>query len=223
MGSQADQVHQDILDRVLQRRLLPGDVIDETELRDRLGLSSTPVREALIALEAKGLIHRPPRGGARIAAFDLEGLVKSIEALAEIEGAVAYRAARRVNVAQAETLRAAAETCQNAAADAGFVQKAYYDLNLQFHRAMIDAGGNEALGGMLQQLGLRLIAYLVARHDLPGEMQRSAADHARISAAVLDRNGDLARELMIRHVLFADSMALDVLNRVKGLAGSGAQ
>lgn len=219
MGLQADQVRKDILDRVMERRLLPGDAIDESDLRDRLGLSSTPIREAFIALEATGVVHRPPRGGARIAAFDLEGLVKAVETLAEIEGAVAFRAARRINAAQAKALQAAALACSAAAGDDGFAQSGYYNLNLRFHEAMIAASGNEALGGMLLQLGVRLIAYLSARHDLPGEMQRSAADHARICAAVLDGQADEARALMVAHVLFGDTMALDVLNRVKGQEG----
>jgi DNA-binding GntR family transcriptional regulator len=217
MGLQADQVRKDILDRMLERRLLPGDVIDEAELRDRLSLSATPIREAFIALEATGVVHRPPRGGARVAAFDLEGLVKAVETLAELEGAVAYRAARRISAAQADALRAASDACLQAAAAPVQDAAVYYDLNIGFHRAMIAAAGNETLGAILVQLGNRLVAYLAARHALPGEIRRSAEDHARIVAVVLDSQAEKARTMMMDHVLFQDTVALDVLNRVRSL------
>lgn len=217
MGLQADQVRKDILDRMLERRLLPGDVIDEAELRDRLSLSATPIREAFIALEATGVVHRPPRGGARVAAFDLEELVKAVETLAELEGAVAYRAARRISAAQADALRAASDACLQAAAAPVQDAAVYYDMNIGFHRAMIAAAGNETLGAILVQLGNRLVAYLAARHALPGEIRRSAEDHARIVAVVLDSQAEKARTMMMDHVLFQDTVALDVLNRVRSL------
>lgn len=220
MGSQADQVRNDILGRVLARQLLPGDLVDEADLRDRLALSATPIREALISLEAAKVVHRAPRGGARIGALDLEGLLKMIESLAEVEGAVAYRAAQRINAEQAEALKAAVRACRLAADAPQPSRPAYYDLNLVFHRAMIDAGGNEHLGEVLSQLGNRLVAYLSVRHDLPGEVQRSAADHARICEAVLAANGERARELMVAHVMFGGTVALDVLNRVKSMSAT---
>jgi DNA-binding FadR family transcriptional regulator len=84
---------------------------------------------------------------------------------------------------------------------------------------MIAAGGNETLGAILLQLGNRLVAYLAARHALPGEVGRSAADHARICDAVLGGHAEQARTLMLDHVLFGDTVALDVLNRVRSFEG----
>lgn len=212
MGAQANQVRQDILNRVLGRTLLPGDRIDEQDLRDKHGLSGTPIREALIALETAGVVQRRPRGGARIMSLDLEGLMKMIEVLAETEGSVAFLAARRVNAAQAAALKAAAGACVDFAATRPPGAPDYYDLNLGFHRALIAAAGNEYMEQAVQATGNRLIAYLSARHNLPGEPLRSAQDHVAICDAVLDSDGDRARDLMIRHVSFSDRLALDVMN-----------
>ena len=211
MGAQADQVRDDIVMRVQARHLLPGDRIDETDLRDRLAVSATPIREALIALEAVGVIERRPRDGARIASLDAEGLMKMIEVLAEAEGALAYRAARRISAAQAERLRAAARACL----DATGPQPAYYDLNLAFHRCIMEAAGNEHLTQMALGAGNRLIGYLAARHALPDAQARSARDHEAIATAILDAAGDTARGLMIAHVSFSDTMALDVINALR--------
>lgn len=215
MGAQAIQVRDDILGRVLARQLLPGDPIDESDLRRRLDLSGTPVREALIALEAAGVVERRPRSGARITALDLEGLMKMIEVLAEAEGAVAFRAARRINPAQAATLDRATRACARFAAGDAAAGTDYFDLNQAFHRALIEAAGNEYLEQAVYQTANRLIGYLGARHGLPGEAARSARDHAEISAAVRDADGDKARDLMIRHVSFSDTLALDVINALR--------
>ena len=61
-------------------------------------------------------------------------------------------------------------------------------------------------------LGSRVVAYLAARHSLPGEVQRSAQDHARITQAILSGEADLARTLMVNHVTFNDRLAIDVMN-----------
>lgn len=215
MGAQADQVRDDILDRIFDRSLLPGEKIDEQELRDRHQLSGTPIREALISLEATGIIERRPRGGACLAALDLEGLMKMIEMLAEAEGAMAYLAARRVNKAQASVLQAAADNCVAYANGQNDLAHRYYDLNLKFHAAVIDAAGNEHMKKNVYQTGTRLISYLSARHDRPGEELNSANGHMEICHAILSSDGDAARSLMIRHVSFSDQLALDVMNAMK--------
>lgn len=214
MGAQADQVREDILNRVLSRTLRPGDRIDEQELRQRLSLSGTPIREALISLETAGVIDRRPRGGAHIAFLDLEQLMKMIEVLAETEGSVAFLAARRINPLQANRLKVTAQACLDFTANSG---TAYFDLNLEFHRALIASAGNEYLEQAVYQTGNRLVAYLAERHALPGEAARSAQDHKDICTAVLDADGPRARDLMIRHVSFSTPIALDVMNAMKAL------
>lgn len=220
MGAQADQVQDDILQRVLSRKLLPGDRIDEMDLRERLSLSGTPIREALIALETANVVERRPRDGARIASLDLESLMKLIEVLAESEGAIANLAARRINPDQARMLEQKLEACTDFAAGRCAAATDYFDLNLDFHTSLIVAAGNEHMGRSVFAVGNRLIAYLSARHNLPGEPARSAADHERIAAAVLDGNAEQARSLMIDHVMFNDRLAIDVMNMMKGASQS---
>ena len=212
MGSQTTQVYDDVIGRVLARELMPGDRINERDLQDRLELSTTPVREAIIALEATGIAQRKPRSGARITSLDLEGLIKLIEVHAEIEGSIASRAARRINTAQAKHLEQAVQACHGFNASDTPRQVQYFDLNLSFHRCLTQAAGNEHLQAALHFTGNRLIGYLAARHALPQEPLRSAADHQNICQAVLDSNADKARDLMINHVVFDSNLALDIMN-----------
>ena len=215
MGFQADQVRDDIVDRVLALELMPGDRIDETDLRERLSLSGTPIREALISLEAEGVVERRPRGGALITSLDLEGLMKMIEVQAETEGSVAALASRRANKAQAVRLRETAQACMDYAKGQHDLADSYFDLNVEFHRAMIAAAGNEYTAKAVYNVANRMIAYLAARHELPGAHMISATEHMELCDVVLDADAERARELMIRHTSFTDSIALDVLNAVR--------
>ncbi len=215
MGHQATQVRDDIVNRVLARELNPGDRIDEVDLKERLSLSGTPIREALIHLEAEGIVERRPRGGALIVSLDLEGLIKMTEALAELEGSVAALASRRINRTQASRLETCVKDCLDHANGSREFQASYFDLNVAFHVSMAEAAGNEHMAKSLFNVGNRLVAYLATRHDLPGEPLRSARDHQAIFGAVLDADGPKARDLMIAHTVFSDGMALDVTNALR--------
>jgi DNA-binding GntR family transcriptional regulator len=223
MGSQANQVYDDVIGRVLSRQLIPGDRIDERDLQDRLGLSATPVREAIIALDATGIVQRRPRSGARITSLDLEGLIKLIEVHAEIEGTIASRAARRINSDQARHLEQTVQACLDFNDPARPQKTLYFDLNLNFHWALTSAAGNEHLQNALYFTGNRLIGYLAARHALPGEPARSATDHQKICEAVLDSNADKARDLMVNHVIFDNNLALDIMNGLNDARVSPSQ
>lgn len=218
LGAQADQVRDDIIARIHARGLRPGQRIDEDEIRGRLGLSGTPIREAIIALEALGLVERRPRAGVYVKALDLAGVVQLLEAHAEAEGALAYRAARRANPAQVARLEAALAACERfpASAENG---PDYYDLNLAFHEALFACAGNAYLAQTALRSGTILLGYLHARHCLPGEPERSATEHRRIFQAVVAGNAADARRLMIDHVMMKDEQILDVMNHVQG--GSG--
>lgn len=215
MGVQADQIRHDILRRVLDRSLVPGDRIDESELKSRLAVSGTPVREALIALETAGVVERRPRDGARITSLDLEGVMKLVEVLAETEGAIAYLAARRINPRQAEDLKQATKACSDFVAGKAAPGANYYNLNLAFHMCLFASCGNEHMEQAVLSVGNRLVAYLAARHDLPDEPQRSAREHEAITTAILNGEADHARSLMIQHVSFSDRLAIDVMNAMK--------
>lgn len=213
MGVQADQVREDIIARIQARKLTPGERIDEDEIRERLGLSSTPIREAIIALEAQGLVERRPRAGVYVTALDLGAFVQLLEAHAEAEGALAYRAARRATPAQITRLEAALAACEDFAASSGSGAE-YYDLNLAFHHALFACAGNDWLSQSALRSGNILLGYLFARHCLPGEAARSAAEHREIAEAVVAGGATQARQLMIAHVLMKDEQILDVFNQV---------
>ena len=215
MTSQTEEVKNDIISRLISRELLPGDPVDESGIQERLGISATPVREALIALDADGVVERRRRGGAIVTQVGFEDLIKYNEALAEVEGAIAAHASERISPTQATALQKVTDACLEYVANPGHTAKEYNKLNVAFHAALSSASGNEFLQETARKLERKIYPYLAFRLDLPAERVRSANEHKDVCAAVLSGDGAKARDLMRRHVMFSNDTALTILNFAK--------
>lgn len=168
--------------------LMPGDPIDERALASRLGMSRTPVREALQQLRLQGLVQVVPRQGIHVARASIKSLLAMFELLAELEGVAAKLAARRIDDVGRKLLAQSLEGCREAQALDD--RDAYSAANLTFHRALYNASSNSFLIDQLMHLRRRTQMYRRDAFQQRGRMQVSLADHERIAAAVL--NGDEA-------------------------------
>lgn len=212
MTSQTINLLTEILGRIDLGRLNPGDVIDEQELVDSYAVSRTPVREALLQLEAMGLIRRLPRKGAVVFRPTLEEFLAILEVHAKLEGQAAGLAARRLSVSGAAQLEAAVQACEGHAAAKGDTDPdGYYQLNLRFHATVAEASGNPFLLDMIKTNARKLLAYYRARYRYAGAIATSAADHRRIAGLITARDAVGAEAAMQRHVQFDQVTAMDVL------------
>lgn len=212
MSGQSEMVIQDILDQIDNGVLDPGDVIAEDALQERLGISRTPVREALLKLEANGLVQRLPRKGAIVFKPTLEEFLAILEVHANLEGQAAALAARRLSPERGRTLERAVLDCEDHFASKGDGDAAaYYQLNLAFHRAVAEAAGNEFLLDLVKSNARKLMAYYRARYKFAGVIQASALEHRSIATAILDRQSAQAEQLMSDHVQFDHVTAMDLL------------
>jgi len=131
--SQTETILSTVMDWIDQGRLNPGDELDEAALVADFGVSRTPVREALIRLEATGLVIRSPRKGAMLFKPTLPEFLAILEVHARLEGQAAGLAARRLSASGARALEAAVTGCELHAARLGDAEPAAcYALNLQF-------------------------------------------------------------------------------------------
>ena len=212
MTRQTPNLVHEILARIDLGILNPGDGIDENELVDTFAVSRTPVREALLQLEAMGLIRRHPRKGATVFRPTLEEFLAILEVHAKLEGQAAGLAARRLSVSGAKTLESVVTACEAHAATRGDGEPdQYYQLNLRFHATVAEASGNPFLLDMIKTNARKLLAYYRARYRYAGVISASAADHRRIATLITDRDGTGAEALMARHVQFDQVTAMDLL------------
>jgi DNA-binding GntR family transcriptional regulator len=192
--------------------LNPGDVIEEKALVTEFGVSRTPVREALLQLDAVGILKRKARGGAEVFRPTLEEFLAILEVHGKLEGHAAALAARRLSKSDAEELERACAACDAHAETHGDGEPdAYYQCNLAFHAAIAEASHNSVLNDLIRNNARKLLAYYRARYRYRGSIGKSAREHREIAALILDRNPEAAERLMVSHVTFDSVTAMDLM------------
>ncbi|MDB5873329.1 MAG: GntR family transcriptional regulator [Ramlibacter sp.] len=178
-------------------RLLPGQPLDERELAERFGVSRTPVREAVQQLTTRGLLRVIPRQGIFVARMSIAELRAMFEVLAELEGACAKLAARRMDDLSRSKMQDACARCVKAAASENVA--AYTKANADFHEALYGGAHNMFLAEQLRSIRRRTQMYR-SSFQRPGQMQRSAQDHLRVAKAVLAGDALTAQREMVEHI-----------------------
>jgi DNA-binding GntR family transcriptional regulator len=185
---------------VLDGEILPGTRLGQVELAERLGISRTPVREALRRLAGEGLAEFVPNRGYRAASLGLDGVRRRLEVRLLLEPGIARLAAERRTdedlVALHETVAREQQTATRVLA---------HDASRDFHVALARATRNPELVSVLESLWIVEIGRrLLAARSVQGEWQAAdVAEHRAITAAVADRDGDRAASLMLSHVTAA--------------------
>src|SRR5688572_7263900 len=144
-ATSALRVREAIQRAIVTGALAPGERLTAEALAHRFGTSRTPIREALLSLEAEGLVEIAPHRGAFVRPFDAAGLVELYELRAVIEPYSASRAAERIGP---DALAALEENCARATARGGADPAAVDDqiaLNEEFHRLIVGAAQSPRL------------------------------------------------------------------------------
>lgn len=212
MGNQTDLIVNHIVKSIEDGRLNPGDVIEEKALVSEFSVSRTPVREALLQLDAVGILKRKPRGGAEVFRPTLEEFLAILEVHGKLEGHAAALAARRLSAGDADALERACAGCDDHVQRFGDGEPdAYYQHNLNFHLTIALAAHNTVLLDLIRTNGRKLLAYYRARYRYKGSIGKSATEHRQIAQLILDRDSEAAERLMINHVTFDSVTAMDLL------------
>ncbi|CCJ51580.1 GntR family transcriptional regulator [Bordetella parapertussis] len=183
-------------ERILSGEFTPGDRLIEGRLSDDMGVSRIPVREALRALAAEGLVTIEPRRGASVAVLSEAIAYDMVEVRATLEGLNAKLAAQRRDDATVTRLRKFLDDGTEAARSDDLQQ--FLALNSQFHEMLATIAGNVVLTDLMRSLRDRT-ALLFA----PSNMRRAKQnwdEHAQILNAVISGNGELASLLATQHV-----------------------
>ncbi|GAA3935389.1 GntR family transcriptional regulator [Actinomadura viridis] len=199
MPRATDTAYEAVRQMILSGRAEAGSRLGEAELAETLGLSRTPVREALQRLGADGLVEVLPHRGARVVSWTREDLDEIFELRSLLEPHAAARAARiGQDEAVLEDLRGQCDAMERAAADGDLARLAR--LNSRFHAAVIDASGNRRLPAMLTSvMHAPLILGTFRRYDAE-ELARSMNHHRELVAALTARDPAWAEAVMRAHV-----------------------
>jgi DNA-binding GntR family transcriptional regulator len=191
---------------IVDGRLRPGEKLDEFELAQRFNVSRTPVREAVKALVAVGLIEMRPRHGLVVATLSIPVLLEMFQMMAALEGLCAKLATRRATLAERSQLRAIHARLV-AALDEGDPAR-FYDINTEFHELIYDASHTQFIANQTRGLRRRVAAYRRYVTYQPGRMATTIAEHERILDAIDRADAEAAFKAASEHIsLLGDDMA----------------
>lgn len=200
---QGQSAYDRLLDDIRLGALPPGARLREVELAERLGLSRTPIREAIRRLEADGLVEHLPRQGASLRRLGYAEVMELYEMRAVLEGTAARLAARAASDLE---LRELVEINAEMTASADPTDTAR--LNRQFHAGLINAAKNRylkrAIGAMARTL---LILGPSTLHD-PARSKSAASEHEGLLQALNARDGQTAEVRMRAHIEAAHRIRL---------------
>lgn len=204
--SLADQAKERIRTAILEGNLKPEEKITIERIAAELGISRTPVREALKALEMDGLVKLLPHRGAVVEAMALEELIHRYTVRAMLEGYAAELACRANPIRIADALE---ENCKllsalAAKADNGKPEQVrpLGELNQQFHAIIREGSRSQTIIRLLESFR-NPFAFTLYYWSNPARQRASIAIHKQIAAAFRRKSPKAARRLMEKHILQA--------------------
>lgn len=205
-GPQGNAAYRKLLDEIRSGRLNAGDRLRETDLAERLGVSRTPIREAIRQLEADGIVTHVPRQGATLRTLDYAEVMELYEMRAVLEGTAARLAARAASDIEIEELVA----LNRELAEAGDSAQAVV-LNRQFHTAILDAAKNRFLARSMISLQKALMILGPTTLTQADRAERAIDEHLGILDAIKARDGALAEAAMRAHIEMAQRVRVRAL------------
>jgi DNA-binding GntR family transcriptional regulator len=198
----ADTVAALIRSAILEGEFAPGQRLREDQLAAKLGVSRTPIREALRILSAEGYLESTRYAGSRVRAYDADEVNAAFEARALLEGLAARRAASR---AQPTQIRRMHESCQRYAALGPVTPDnvaAVIDENNLFHEIVFEAAGSDVIAETVRKLSDLPLSQRVGVGLASGEQKRIAEySHRQLTKAIGAGDADWADAIGRAHVL----------------------
>lgn len=178
--------------------LLPGDPINEEKFLAEYGVSKTPLREALLQLEAQGLLTNMPRAGMVVAKMDVQQLIAMWELLAELESLCARYACERMSdeerIALSSIHDRAAAIVDNNDVDG------WQQINLEFHESLYQGSRNPYLRQEILKMRARTGAYRIHAFGAVGRLNASHQHHAKVLDAITANKPKCAAAAMFLHM-----------------------
>ncbi len=190
-------------------RVPPGHALRQEELASRFSVSRIPVRDALVRLEAEGLVEIFPNRGAFVAKLTADEIAELFDLRVLLEGDLVARA---VAAMDADTLEAL--DLMLIRAERGALGPHWSTLDDDFHAALYGAAGRPRQLALIRSLRTTVRRYATSYGSLPEQTERWLEDHRRIVQACRNRDAASARAEVEAHVRDAGAL---VLARMEGV------
>ena len=193
--------------------LEPGERLMEVQLAEELGISRTPVREAIRKLEQEGYVIMMPRRGTYVSSVSVNDIKEIFEIRSALESLSTGLAARRIEPDELEKLRALLTEIE------GHIQRKDIDkiveTDIKFHGLLYQVSRNERLVTIISNLKEQLARFRTLSMSYPGRLQETLQEHRAMVEAIAAGDVEAARDAAERHMEQAEETLLKAMRREK--------
>lgn len=201
-----ERVYDEIKKSVIKGEIPPGSKIIEENIAKTLGVSRTPIREALKRLAQDGLVEITPRKGAFVIQLSKEIVKEILEIREALEGMAARLAALNMTDEILEKMKKAFEGSEERIKRRDFSN--YSIIDVEFHQLLFKASNNQRLLQIINNLYDCIQMLRLKSVILPGRIERSLNEHLSIIEALEKRDPDIAEKMAREHI---QNVKIDVL------------
>jgi GntR family transcriptional regulator, rspAB operon transcriptional repressor len=196
----SDRAYLALRDDIVEWRLPPGTVLGEVEQAERLGVSRTPLREALGRLTAEGLTAPHSGRGVVVTAISLDHAAELFELRTALECQAASLAARRGKPEEFRRLQQEFGSAASLLRGDDPNRHGYYELVTRLDAAIDEAAANGYLRQALRNLRVHLVRIRRLAKDNPARLLEAATEHANIAGAIAEGDSQLAAAATLLHL-----------------------
>ncbi len=201
-----ERVYEILRKEILNGEFSANDTLVEEQLANELGVSRTPVREAIQRLKVEGLVTGTDGGRARVHAFDRDGIAQALEIRGILESYACERAAQNISEEELSILRDLSNKELEGIQNNDF--ELMSQLNSAIHEHILAASGNEVLMHLVDHLQARVPSYRIFALGNIDNLRKFSESHGRIIDLLAAGDAKAAAEEMSRHVRMAKDVML---------------
>ena len=207
-----DVVFESIRGAILSGTIKPGERLMEVQMAEKMGVSRTPIREAIRKLELEGLVNMVPRKGVYVANLSVKDITDVLEIRSALEGLAANLAATRVTAEDIKEIEKAVEEFNEAIKGKDF--ELIVERDLKFHDSIFKASGNEKLVVLTNNLREQIQRFRVMILKNSSGLKDLSVEHREIADAISNKDADKAQELATSHIVQAEYQILKMVENI---------
>jgi DNA-binding GntR family transcriptional regulator len=211
LRSLAHKAYEGLMNILLSGELRPNDVLMERRLAEKLGISRTPLREAIRRLEGEKLLRRQKGGAIVVCPMSIEDFLNILSVRRLLEGEAARRAAGRVSNEELSGFR---DRIMAVAAGDESSSLATLELGRELHLCVVHASGNSVLASITEDMGKRTRLFTRLFMKTSERRTQVCEEHLALISALLEHDGERAKACMERHI---DNIRAYILNKLSAL------
>jgi len=216
-----DVVFKTLRKGILTGELKPGERLMEIHLANRLGVSRTPIREAIRKLELEGLVTMVPRKGAEVASITEKNLKDVLEVRQALEGLAIELACDRITEEKKQELKQ--RLLQVEAAVETKEASAIASADVSFHDTIVEASGNARLVQLVSNLGEQMYRYRFEYIKDVSKHSRIIREHRIMFDSIMEKDKEKAAQIVEMHIESQEEAIMRKIRREHDDRGAGEE